>query len=80
MSLAEEDVQTKNQVSSLLFYIKKLGSDAAVHDFAKKCGTTKGNLLQIAYGGSVSAKLSKNICNESGGEVSLEELRPDIFA
>ncbi|MDH0032534.1 MULTISPECIES: YdaS family helix-turn-helix protein [unclassified Acinetobacter] len=80
MTSIQKTEQAKTQVTSLLSYLKKLGSDDATEKFAKKCGTTKGNLLQIAYGGSVSARLSKKICNESNGEVPLEELRPDIFA
>lgn len=59
---------------------EKLGSDSEVQAFAEKCGTTKGNLLQIAYGGSVSPILSKKISNQSGGEVLLSDLRPDIFS
>ncbi|MFA3500870.1 hypothetical protein [Acinetobacter baumannii] len=80
MTSVQETARIKNQVSSLLAYMKKLGLDSEVQAFAEKCGTTKGNLLQIAYGGSVSPILSKKISNQSGGEVLLSDLRPDIFS
>ena len=66
----------KEQVKSLINYLKKIDAES----FATQCATTKGNILQIAYGGAVSAKLSKTINKESKGEVLLEELRPDIFS
>lgn len=80
MTSNQEAVRAKNQVLSLLTYIKNLGSDAAIQEFAEKCGTTKGNLLQIAYGGSVSPILSKKISTQTDGQVTLADLRPDIFA
>lgn len=70
----------KRHVKSLLSYIKNLSTDSAVDKFANECKTTKGNLIQIAYGGCVSAKLSKIISEKSNGMVLLEELRPDIFS
>ena len=69
----------KKRVSSLLVYLKGISSDKALNKFAEDCGTTLGNLMQIAYGGSVSAKLSKKIHEESKKAVLLTELRPDIF-
>lgn len=69
----------KKRVSSLLVYLKGISSEEATDKFAKDCGTTTGNLMQIAYGGSVSAKLSKKIHEESKKKVLLTELRPDIF-
>lgn len=80
MTSVQDASRIKTQVGSLLTYMKKLGSDTEVQAFAEKCGTTKGNLLQIAYGGSVSPILSKKISNQSGGEVALTDLRPDIFS
>jgi hypothetical protein len=70
----------KEKVQSLLAYLKDYSSDKDRKDFAKECGTTLGNLSQIAYGGSVSAKLAKTIHEKSEQKVLLEELRPDIFA
>lgn len=70
---------TKKHVKTLLDYIKKLSS-SDLHTFADDCGTTTGNLMQIAYGGSVSAKLSKTIYEKSAKAVLLEDLRPDIFS
>ena len=55
-------------------------SENDLEKFAQQCGTTTGNLMQIAYGGSVSAKLSKKIYEESKKKVLLAELRPDIFS
>lgn len=69
----------KRHVKSLLIFIKALSDEESLSTFAKDCKTTKGNLLQIAYGGNVSAKLSKIISEKSNGVVLLEELRPDIF-
>ena len=69
----------KKHVKTLLDYIKNLSS-SDLHAFASDCGTTTGNLMQIAYGGSVSAKLAKVIHEESSKTVLLEELRPDIFS
>lgn len=83
MTVKEVETLKKNDkrhVSSLLSYIKSLTDERSINDFAKDCQTTKGNLLQIAYGGSVSAKLSKIISEKSNGAVSLEDLRPDIFS
>lgn len=70
----------KRKVESLLSYIRTLSTDDAINNFASNCKTTAGNLLQIAYGGSVSAKLSKQINEKSQGAVLLEDLRPDIFS
>lgn len=70
----------REKVQSLLAYLKDFSSDKERNDFAIECGTTPGNLSQIAYGGSVSAKLAKTIHEKSEQKVLLEELRPDIFA
>lgn len=70
---------TKKHVKTLLDYIKNLSS-SDLHTFSSDCGTTTGNLMQIAYGGSVSAKLAKVIHEKSNKAVLLEELRPDIFS
>ncbi|HCM31837.1 MAG TPA: hypothetical protein DIC32_10255 [Acinetobacter radioresistens] len=70
----------REKVQSLLAYLKDFSSDKERKNFAKECGTTPGNLSQIAYGGSVSAKLAKTIHEKSEQKVLLEELRPDIFA
>lgn len=70
----------REKVQSLLAYLKDFSSENERKDFAKNCGTTLGNLSQIAYGGSVSAKLAKTIHEKSEQKVLLEELRPDIFA
>ena len=72
--------ESKKRVSSLLVYLKGISTGEALNKFAEDCGTTTGNLMQIAYGGSVSAKLSKKIHEESKKSVLLTELRPDIFS
>lgn len=61
----------------LLEYIKRLdkkGLDA----FAISCGTTVGQLRQVAYGRRASAELVIAIDRASAGAVPCEELRPDI--
>ncbi|NWA25487.1 helix-turn-helix domain-containing protein [Pseudomonas gingeri] len=52
------------------------GSVAA---FAKACETSPGQLKQVAYGNRrPSASLAINVERESSGQVTCEELRPDI--
>lgn len=47
--------------------------------FAAACGTTVGYLRLIAYGNRrCGESLAINIDRESGGAVSIEELRPDV--
>lgn len=47
--------------------------------FAAACGTSVGYLRQVAYGNRKCGwSLAINIDRESGGQVSLEALRPDI--
>jgi hypothetical protein len=70
----------KKRVESLLTYLKSISSENDLEKFAQDCETTTGNLMQIAYGGSVSAKLSKKIYEKSEKKVFLAELRPDIFS
>lgn len=49
-------------------------------DFAKRIGTTPAYLEQLRYGFSKpGAKLCSRIEEASGGKVTREELRPDIF-
>lgn len=72
--------ESKKRVESLLTFLKEISTSNEVEKFAEFCGTTTGNLMQIAYGGSVSARLSKKIHEESKKKVLLTELRPDIFS
>lgn len=72
--------ESKKRVESLLTFLKGKASEKEVEKFADECGTTTGNLMQIAYGGSVSARLSKTIFEKSNSKVLLSELRPDIFS
>lgn len=59
-------------------YIKSLDKDA-LDNFASKCGTSSGQLKQVAYGyRRPGAALAICIERESGRAVSCEELRPDI--
>ena len=49
-------------------------------DFAEACGTSLAYLQQIAGGHSrAGAKLSRLISEKSQGEITLGELRPDIW-
>ncbi len=47
--------------------------------YAEKCGTSLGNLRQIAYGyGGCSPALAKTIIQNCGCEVSFEDLIPEL--
>lgn len=61
----------------LLDYIKGLDKEG-FQAFASACGTTVGQLRQVAYGRRASAELAIAIDRASGGAVLCEELRPDI--
>lgn len=59
-------------------FLKPLESDA-LSAFALACHTTPGQLKQVAYGNRrPSASLAINIERESRGQVTCEQLRPDI--
>jgi len=63
---------------NLLDYLKTLDKDA-LEAFAGLCGTTPGQLKQVAYGHRrANAGLAINIERSSSGEVRCELLRPDI--
>lgn len=48
--------------------------------FAAACGTTVGNIKQLAYGhGMASAQMAVRIEAKSNGAVSRHDLRPDLF-
>lgn len=65
-------------VSALIEKINRLDGTARVN-FAKQCGTSVGNLRQIAYGfGGVSPKLAKNIVEHSDCNLSIGELIPEL--
>lgn len=50
-------------------------------DFAKECGTSFGNLLQIAYGwGCCSISLAQSIVSACDNNVTLEDLIPELKA
>ena len=76
----EKSIRRIVRFKSKICEIKNISSENDLENFAQQCGTTTGNLMQIAYGGSVSAKLSKKIYEESKKKVLLAELRPDIFS
>lgn len=51
-----------------------------VEEVANKAGTSFAYLKQIAYGcRNPSVKLCRKLVDASDGELTLEELRPDIF-
>jgi len=59
-------------------YIKPLKKSERER-FASRCGTSLGQIKQVAYGHRrASPSLSVSIERESGGAVSCEEMRPDI--
>lgn len=46
--------------------------------FAARCGTSSAHLRNIAYGKTCGEALAIAIDRESGGQVTAEELRPDV--
>lgn len=46
--------------------------------FARRCGTSRGHLTNIAYGKTCAESLAINIDRESKGVVRCEVLRPDV--
>lgn len=63
---------------SLHTYIKGLDKDGLV-DLAARCDTTPGQLKQIAYGNRrANGGLAVSIERETKGQVTCEQLRPDI--
>lgn len=63
---------------NLLDYLKTLDKKAA-GEFAELCGTSIGQLRQVAYGNRrASASLAINIERHSCGKVVCEQLRPDV--
>lgn len=58
------------------FYISMSVSDR--QRFAERCGTTVGQLRNIAYGRSCGEKLAVDIEKASNGVVRCEDLRPDV--
>lgn len=61
----------------LEFLNSKTTEDQA--QFARACGTTIGYLRLIAYGKRrCGESLAINIDRESSGQVSLDEMRPDV--
>ena len=61
----------------LLDYIKPMTKEA-LDDFAASCGSTVGQLRQVAYGRRASADLAIRIDMASGGVVNCEDIREDI--
>lgn len=60
-------------------YLASLTSEDAKQSFADRCGTTPGQLRQVAYGARRAGEsLAINIERESGKAVTCEELRPDV--
>lgn len=63
---------------TLLDYMKKV-EKAELERFAESCGTSLGQLRQVAYGNRrASAGLAIAIDRETNGQVPCEETRPDI--
>lgn len=59
-------------------YLKPL-EKAQLEDLAKRCGTSPGQLKQVAYGNRrPSASLAINLDRETSGVVTCEGLRPDL--
>lgn len=60
-------------------YIKGM-TPADLESFANSCGTTAGQMKQVAYNRARRSgeSLAISIERESGGRVTCEELRPDV--
>lgn len=61
----------------LLDYIKHLTREQ-LEEFAEGCGSTVGQIKQVAYGRRASAELAIRIDIASQGKVSCEDIRDDI--
>lgn len=61
----------------LLDYIKPLSKEQT-EAFAASCGSTVGQIKQVAYGRRASAELAIRIDIASAGQVSCEDIREDI--
>lgn len=60
-------------------YLEDLPDLKAKEAFAKRCETTWGFLKLVAYGHRRAGEsLAINIDRESAGQVTCEELRPDV--
>lgn len=69
----------KTPIPTLIDYIKRMPSDQHREDFAAKCGTSLGYLKLVMYGNrNCSAALAINIDRESKGEISCDDLCPDV--
>lgn len=67
---------SKKDVSLLKQFLKPMGKEEKIA-FAKKCGTTLGNLNQIIYSTTpCSASLAISIDRESEGAVPCDDLCP----
>ncbi|WP_019519918.1 helix-turn-helix domain-containing protein [Faucicola boevrei] len=65
-------------IQSLILKINDM-SDSDRQNYAEKCGTSIGNLRQIAYGfGGVSPKLAKSIVKNCDCNVTFEQLIPEL--
>ncbi|MNN43688.1 hypothetical protein D3C81_1579360 [compost metagenome] len=62
----------------LLEYIKPLAK-SDLDDLAARCKTSSGQIKQVAYGHRrASASLAIDLDRETKGQISCEQLRPDI--
>lgn len=62
-------------------YLKSLArqSEGACEEFAEKCGTTIGQLRNVARGHRRAGEsLAINIERETAGKIRCEDLRPDV--
>ena len=77
LAIANLDVQKEVRMT-LHEYLKSLDK-TALDAFAGRCGTSVGQLKQVAYGNRrAGAALAVGIERESAGSVTCEQLRADI--
>lgn len=75
----KKSARKRPPVRALISKINSLDSHEQ-QELAKQCGTSIGNLRQIAYGfGGVSPALAKSIIQNAKCDISVEHLIPELF-
>jgi DNA-binding transcriptional regulator YdaS (Cro superfamily) len=78
-ALAIANLGIRKEVNMTLHEYLKTLDKAALDAFASRCGTSAGQLKQVAYGNRrAGAALAVGIERESKGSVICEQLRADI--
>lgn len=67
------------RIMELRNYLTSLKENGRRIDFATRCKTSIGHLRNVSYGKLCGEDLAMRIDQESGGLVTVEELRPDLY-